>query len=84
MRWRQWARVLFENQGAILQVAAGALKLKFASRPKEAGPVATPEQERLPASSCIPKESCSSRIPFVTNLDTTRIAAHPVDHLSGS
>jgi radical SAM superfamily enzyme YgiQ (UPF0313 family) len=84
MRWRQWARVLFENQGAILQVAAGALKLKFASRPKEAGPVATPEQERLPASSCIPKESCSSRIPFVTNLETTRIAAHPVDHLSGS
>ena len=84
MRWRQWARVLFENQGAILQVAAGALKLKFASRPKEAGPVDTPEQERLPASSCIPKESCSSRIPFVTNLETTRIAAHPVDHLSGS
>jgi radical SAM superfamily enzyme YgiQ (UPF0313 family) len=49
MRWRQWARVLFENQGAILQVAAGALKLKFASRPKEAGPVDTPEQEQLPA-----------------------------------
>ena len=84
MRWRQWARVLFENQGAILQVAAGALKLKFASRPKEAGLVDTPEQERLPASSCTPKESCSSRIPFVTNLETTRIAAHPVDHLSGS
>jgi hypothetical protein len=49
MRWRQWARVLFENQGAILQVAAGALKLKFASRPKEASPVDTPEQEQLPA-----------------------------------
>jgi radical SAM superfamily enzyme YgiQ (UPF0313 family) len=49
MRWRQWARVLFENQGAILQVAAGALKLKFASRPKEAGSVDTPEQEQLPA-----------------------------------
>jgi radical SAM superfamily enzyme YgiQ (UPF0313 family) len=49
MRWRQWARVLFENQGAILQVAAGALKLKFASRPKEVGPVDTPEQEHLPA-----------------------------------
>jgi radical SAM superfamily enzyme YgiQ (UPF0313 family) len=47
MRWRQWARVLLENQGAILQVAAGALKLKFASRPNEAGPVDTPEQ--LPA-----------------------------------
>jgi radical SAM superfamily enzyme YgiQ (UPF0313 family) len=49
MRWRQWARVLFENQGAILQVAAGALKLKFASRPKEASPVDTPEREQLPA-----------------------------------
>ena len=49
MRWRQWARVLFENQGAILQVAAGALKLKFASRPNQAGPVDTPEQEQLPA-----------------------------------
>ena len=49
MKWRQWARVLFENQGAILQVAAGALKQKFASRPNEAGPVDTPEQEQLPA-----------------------------------
>jgi radical SAM superfamily enzyme YgiQ (UPF0313 family) len=49
MRWRQWARVLFENQGAILQVAAGALKLKFASRHNEAGPVDTPEQDQLPA-----------------------------------
>src|ERR1700730_8822160 len=44
MRWRQWARVLFENQGAILQVAAGALKLKFASRRQETGAGDTPEQ----------------------------------------
>jgi len=38
MRWRQWARLLFENQGPILQVAAGALELKFASRPNETDP----------------------------------------------
>jgi radical SAM superfamily enzyme YgiQ (UPF0313 family) len=49
MTWRQWARVLCENQGAILQVAAGALKLKFASRPNKARPVDAPEQEQLPA-----------------------------------
>src|SRR3984893_18270333 len=49
MRWRQWVRVLFENQGPILGVAAGALKLKLGTRPNETHPVDTPEQEQLPA-----------------------------------
>ena len=49
MRWRQWLRVLFENQGPILQVAAGALKLKFASRSHNARPADAPEREQLPA-----------------------------------
>lgn len=33
MRWQEWAQLLFENREAILQVAASALELKFASRP---------------------------------------------------
>jgi radical SAM superfamily enzyme YgiQ (UPF0313 family) len=49
MRWREWARLLFENQGPILQVATGALKLKFASRPNDARPVDAPEPGQLRA-----------------------------------
>jgi len=48
MRWRQWARLLFENQGPILQVAADALELKFASTAKKISPAKAPEQKQLP------------------------------------
>jgi radical SAM superfamily enzyme YgiQ (UPF0313 family) len=49
MRWRQWARLLFENQGPILQLAAGALKLRFASRRDDARAVDAREPEKLHA-----------------------------------
>jgi len=48
MRWRHWARLIFENREPILQVAAGALKFKFASRPNDARLVEAPQQEQLP------------------------------------
>ncbi len=34
MRWQQWARLLFQNRGPILQVISQALEMKFMSRPK--------------------------------------------------
>jgi radical SAM superfamily enzyme YgiQ (UPF0313 family) len=49
MRWRQWARLLFENREPILQVAAGALKFKFASRPNGTRLVDAPQQKQLPS-----------------------------------
>lgn len=34
MRWRQWAQLLFQNRGPILQVISQALESKFTSRLK--------------------------------------------------
>jgi radical SAM superfamily enzyme YgiQ (UPF0313 family) len=48
MRWRQWAQVLFENRGPILQVAAGALQFKFASRRNDTRLLDAPQQGQLP------------------------------------
>ena len=49
MKWRHWARLLLENHGPILQVAADALELKFAARPKQTRPADALEEEQLPA-----------------------------------
>jgi radical SAM superfamily enzyme YgiQ (UPF0313 family) len=49
MKWGQWARLLFDNREPILQVAAGALKLKFASRPNDIPLVEARQQEHLPS-----------------------------------
>lgn len=49
MKWRHWARLLFENHEPILQAAADALERKFAARPKQARPVNALEEEQLPA-----------------------------------
>ncbi len=34
MRWRQWAQLLFQNRGPILQLISQAVEMKFMSRPE--------------------------------------------------
>ena len=36
MKWQHWVRVLFENRRSVFSVAAGALELKFRTKPRRA------------------------------------------------
>jgi radical SAM superfamily enzyme YgiQ (UPF0313 family) len=48
MKWQHWVRVLFENRRSVFSVAAGALELKFRTKPRRAalpGDAAKAEKE---------------------------------------